>query len=205
MQWLEGATVIFLFSLANLLESYSMNRARRSIMSLMELAPNVARMRVADGEKTVPVEEVEIGDILAVRPGERLPLDGRVVEGSSEVDQSSITGESLPVAKSRGDEVFGGSINGGGYLEIRVTKRSRDTTLSRIIHSVEEAHSRKAPSQSFVDRFARYYTPAIVLVAVLMAVLPPLSHGGEPGVCGSTGLWYCWWWPVPAHWSSQHR
>ena len=173
-EWLEGATVIFLFSLANLLESYSMNRARRSIKSLMDLAPNVARIRDGDEEKTVPVEDVQIGDILTVRPGERVPLDGTVVEGTSELDQSPITGESLPVAKSRGDDVFGGSINEGGYLEIRVTKRSRDTTLSRIIHSVEEAHSRKAPSQSFVDRFAKYYTPGIVLIAVLMAVLPPL-------------------------------
>jgi len=181
-EWLEGATVIFLFSLANLLESWSMNRARRSIKSLMELAPNVARVRAGAEERTVPVEEVRIGDILAVRPGERVPLDGTVIEGSSEVDQSPITGESLPVSKAGGDEVFGGTINRGGYLEIRVTKHVRDTTLSRIIHSVEEAHSRKARSQSFVDRFARYYTPAIVLIAALIAVLPPLIAGAAWGV-----------------------
>ncbi|UCF96989.1 MAG: cadmium-translocating P-type ATPase [Spirochaetaceae bacterium] len=181
-EWLEGATVIFLFSLANLLESYSMNRARRSIESLMDLAPNIARVRAGAVERTVPVEEVQIGDILAVRPGERVPLDGTVVEGSSEVDQSPITGESLPVSKAGGDEVFGGTINGGGYLEIRVTRHVRDTTLSRIVHSVEEAHSRKAPSQSFVDRFARYYTPAIVLIAALMALLPPLIAGAAWGV-----------------------
>jgi Cd2+/Zn2+-exporting ATPase len=176
-EWLEGATVIFLFSLAHLLESYSMNRARRSIKGLMDLAPNVARVHCDGEEKTVPVEQVRIGDVVAVRPGERLPLDGKVREGSSEVDQSPITGESVPVQVSGGDEVFGGSINGSGYLEIRVTRHARDTTLSRIIHSVEEAHSRKAPSQSFVDRFARYYTPAVVLVAALMAVLPPLIVG----------------------------
>jgi Cd2+/Zn2+-exporting ATPase len=181
-QWLEGATVIFLFSLANLLESWSMSRARSSIKSLMELAPNLARVRAGEEERTVPVEEVRIGDILAVRPGERVPLDGTVIEGSSEVDQSPITGESLPAAKARGDEVFGGSINRSGYLEIRVTKHVRDTTLSRIIHSVEEAHSRKAPSQSFVDRFARYYTPAIVVIAALMALLPPLIAGAAWGV-----------------------
>jgi Cd2+/Zn2+-exporting ATPase len=117
-----------------------------------------------------------------VRPGERVPLDGSVVEGSSELDQSPITGESVPVAKAAGDEVFGGSINRGGYIEIRVTKHARDNTLSRIIHSVEEAHSSKAPSQSFVDRFARYYTPAVVLIAALMAVLPPLITGSAWGV-----------------------
>jgi Cd2+/Zn2+-exporting ATPase len=180
-QWLEGATVIFLFSLANLLESHSMNRARRSIKSLMELAPNVARLLTGEGEKTVAVEEVGIGEVVAVRPGERIPLDGTVVEGASEVDQSPITGESMPVQKSRADEVFGGSINGGGYLQVRVSRRSRDTTLARIIHSVEEAQSSKAPSQSFVDRFARYYTPAVVLAAVLMAVLPPLLAGASWG------------------------
>jgi Cd2+/Zn2+-exporting ATPase len=181
-EWLEGATVIFLFALANLLESWSMNRARRSIKNLMELAPNVARVRAGEEERTVAVEDVQIGDILAVRPGERVPLDGTVVEGSSEVDQSPITGESLPASKARGDEVFGGTINRGGYLEIRVTKLVRDTTLARIIHSVEEAHSGKAPSQSFVDRFARYYTPAIVLVAAAMATLPPLIAGEAWGV-----------------------
>jgi Cd2+/Zn2+-exporting ATPase len=181
-EWLEGATVIFLFALANLLESWSMNRARRSIKSLMDLAPNVARIRAGEEERSVPVEEVRIGDILAVRPGERVPLDGTVTEGSSEVDQAPITGESLPVSKAAGDEVFGGTINRGGYLEIRVTKHVRDTTLARIIHSVEEAHSRKAPSQSFVDRFARYYTPAIVLIAALMAVGPPLIAGAAWGV-----------------------
>jgi len=181
-EWLEGATVIFLFSLANLLESWSMNRARRSIRSLMELTPNVARVRDGKGERSVPVEEVHIGDILAVRPGERIALDGTVIEGSSEVDQSPITGESLPVSKASGDEVFGGTINRGGYLEIRVSKHVRDTTLSRIIHSVEEAQSRKAPSQRFVDRFARYYTPAIVLIAAAMAVGPPLIAGAAWGV-----------------------
>ena len=173
-EWLEGATVIFLFSVANLLESYSMKRARRSIKSLMELAPNVARVKRDGLESTIAVEKVEIGEVLAVRPGERIPLDGIVVEGHSEVDQSPITGESLSVAKGEGDELYGGTINGGGYLEIRVSKHAGDTTLSRIIHSVEKAHSRKARSQSFVDRFARFYTPVVVAAAVAVAVLPPL-------------------------------
>ncbi|MBN1834719.1 MAG: heavy metal translocating P-type ATPase [Spirochaetales bacterium] len=179
-EWLEGATVIFLFSVANLLESYSMERARRSIRNLMELSPPTARVRRAQGgdsEVVVPVEEVAVGETLLVRPGERIPLDGTVTVGASSVNQAPITGESLPVEKGPGDEVFGGTINGEGYLEARVTRRSKDTTLARIVHSVEEAQTRKAPSQSFVDRFARWYTPAVVAAAFLLAVLPPLAVG----------------------------
>jgi Cd2+/Zn2+-exporting ATPase len=189
-EWLEGATVIFLFSVANLLESYSMERARRSIHSLMDLSPAVARVRRgAEGrEVTLPVDEVELGEVLLVRPGERIPLDGSVVTGTSAVNQAPITGESLPVEKGPGDEVFGGTINAEGFLEVRVTRRSRDTTLARIIHSVEEAQSRKAPSQSFVDRFARWYTPAVVLAAALMAVLPPLAASAPWGVWLYRGL-----------------
>jgi Cd2+/Zn2+-exporting ATPase len=189
-QWLEGAAVIFLFSLANLLESYSMERARRSIRGLMDLSPAVARVRrgAAGGEATLPVEEVEIGELLLVRPGERIPLDGTVTSGASAVNQAPITGESLPVEKGPGDEVFGGTINAEGFLEVRVTRQSRDTTLARIIHSVEEAQSRKAPAQSFVDRFARWYTPAVVLAAALLAVLPPLLAGAQWGVWLYRGL-----------------
>jgi Cd2+/Zn2+-exporting ATPase len=180
--WLEGATVIFLFSVANLLESYTMNRARRSIRALMDLSPKTARVRRQGEELSVGVEEVQVGDHLSVRPGERIPLDGVVVEGSSAVDQAPITGESLPVEKARGDEVFGGTINGQGYLEVQVTRRSRDTAVARIIHSVEQAQSRKAAAQRFVDRFARYYTPAVVGAALLVAVLPPLLAGAAWGV-----------------------
>ena len=106
----------------------------------------------------------------------------------------------MPVDKGVGDEVYGGTINGDGYLELRVSRPAADTTLARIIHGVEEAQSRKAPSQSFVDRFARIYTPAVVLAALLVAVLPPLAWGAWPGACGSTGRWCCWWWPAPARW-----
>jgi Cd2+/Zn2+-exporting ATPase len=189
-EWLEGATVIFLFSLANLLESYSMERARRSIGELMELSPSVARVRRGgeEQEMTVPVDEVEIGETLLVRPGERIPLDGTVMTGASSVNQAPITGESLPIEKGPGDEVFGGTINAEGFLEVRVSRRSRDTTLARIIHSVEEAQSRKAPSQSFVDRFARWYTPAVVLAAALLAVVPPLAASADWGVWLYRGL-----------------
>ncbi len=177
-EWSEAAMVIFLFALAQLLESYSLDRARKSIQSLMSLAPNVALLKDASGEKLVPVEQIAIGDIIVIRPGERIPMDGKVVAGSSFVNQSPITGESLPVAKSLDDEVFAGSINEKGTLEVRVTKKFADSTLSRIIHLVEQAQAKKAPTQSFVERFARYYTPAVVTLAVLLAIVPPLMFHG---------------------------
>jgi len=180
--WLEGATVIVLFSLANLLESLSMERARRSIKALMDLKPPTARVRRDGVERELPVGEVAVGEVVSVRPGERIPLDGTVTEGASAVDQSSITGESMPVDKGVGDALYGGTINGQGYLELRVSRPAADTALARIIHGVEEAQSRKAPSQSFVDRFARVYTPAVVLAAILLAVLPPLVLGQPWGV-----------------------
>ncbi len=180
--WLEGATVIALFALANLLESLSMDRARRSIKALMDLSPPTARVRREGVERAVPVSEVQVGEVASVRPGERIPLDGIVIEGTSSVDQSSITGESMPVDKGVGDELYGGTINGQGYLELRVSRPAADTALARIIHGVEQAQSRKAPSQSFVDRFARVYTPAVVLAALLLAVLPPLAAGQPWGV-----------------------
>ncbi len=186
--WLEGATVIVLFALANLLESLSMERARRSIKALMDLSPPTARVRREGVESPVPVGDVRVGEVASVRPGERIPLDGTVIEGASSVDQSSITGESMPVDKGVGDELFGGTINGLGYLEMRVSRQAADTTLARIIHGVEEAQSRKAPSQSFVDRFARWYTPAVVLAALLLAVLPPLLWGQAWGTWLYRGL-----------------
>jgi Cd2+/Zn2+-exporting ATPase len=182
--WLEGATVVALFALANLLESLSMERARRSIKALMDSSPPTARVRREGVERAVPLSEVRVGEVASVRPGERIPLDGTVIEGASAVDQSSITGESMPVDKGVGDELYGGTINGQGYLELRVSRLAADTALARIIHGVEEAQSRKAPSQSFVDRFARVYTPAVVLAALLLAVLPPLA-GGQPW-----GVWF---------------
>lgn len=180
--WLEGATVVVLFSLANLLESRSLDRARRAIKALMDLSPPVARVLRDRVETPMAAGEVRVGELLAVRPGERIPLDGMVIEGASAVDQSPITGESLPVEKAPGAEVFAGTINGRGYLEVRVTRPAADTTLARIVHAVEEAQSRKAPSQRFVDRFARWYTPAVVLAALLLAVLPPWIGGLAWGV-----------------------
>jgi Cd2+/Zn2+-exporting ATPase len=173
-EWSEGAMVIFLFALAQLLESYSLDRARKSIQSLMALASNVALLKDESGERIVPVEEIKVDDVIIIKPGERIPMDGIVSAGNSFVNQSPITGESLPVAKIIADEVFAGTINGQGSMEVRVTKKFEDSTLSRIIHLVEEAQAKKAPTQNFVERFARYYTPAVVSFAVLLAIIPPL-------------------------------
>ncbi len=177
-EWSEGAMVIFLFALAQVLESYSMDRARRSIQSLMELAPDVALLKSEHGDRTVPVEDITVDEIIIIRPGARIPLDGVVVAGSSSVNQAPITGESLPVIKSVGDEVFAGAINEKGALEVRVTKTAGDSTIARIIQLVEQAQAQKAPTQTFVEKFARYYTPAVVSFAVLLTVIPPLFFGG---------------------------
>lgn len=177
-EWTEAAMVIFLFALAQLLESYSVDRARKSIQSLMGLAPNVALVKTESGNQTMPVEEVNIDDTIIIKPGDRIPLDGIVLLGSSSVNQAPITGESMPVKKVVGDQVYAGTINEKGTLEVRVTKNYSDTTLARIIHLVEEAQAQKAPSQNFVEKFARFYTPAVVSFAVLLATVPPLFFNG---------------------------
>ncbi|MGE5618350.1 MAG: heavy metal translocating P-type ATPase [Sphingomonadaceae bacterium] len=177
-EWTEAASVVFLFSLANALESYTMDRTRRSIRSLLDLAPKEVTLLRDGVQVRVPVEQVAVGDLLLVRPGERIPTDGVVVDGSSSVDQAPITGESVPVEKGVGDELFAGTINQHGALEVRATRSHRDNTLSRIIHMVEEAQAQKAPTQQFVDRFARYYTPAVIALAAGVALVPPLIFGG---------------------------
>jgi Cd2+/Zn2+-exporting ATPase len=153
-EWSEGAAVAFLFALSELLESFSVARARRAIQSLLKLAPQTALLKDGDRFDEVPVEKVRVGNIIAVKSGARVPLDGSIVNGNSSVDQAPITGESMPVEKKQGDQVFAGTINGEGSLEVRVTKSYSDTTLSKIIHLVEEAQSQKALSQRFVDVFA---------------------------------------------------
>ncbi len=179
-QWGEGATVVFLFSLGELLEEITLARTRRSIQALMAMAPETAQVRQADAsERTVRVEDVPAGSVVLVRPGDRVPLDGVVVHGASAVDQAPITGESVPADKTEGDAVFAGTINGQGYLEVRTTRPFSENTLARIIHLVEEAQSEKAPSQRFVEKFARVYTPLVVVCAVLLMAVPPLVFG-EP-------------------------
>ena len=170
----EAAATLFLFAVAELLESYSMDRARNAIKALMDLSPAEATVRRDAAEVRVPVTDVAVGETVVVRPGEKLPVDGEVTAGRSSVNQAPITGESMPVEKEPGAEVFAGSLNGQGALEVRSTKPASDTTLARIIHAVEEAQASRAPSQTFVDRFARIYTPAVVGIAVLLAIVPPL-------------------------------
>ena len=176
--WLEAATVVVLFSLGEALEGYTMDRARRSIRALLTLAPVEAVVRRGEREQQVPVAEIEVGDVVIVRPGERFPLDGVIQQGSSTVNQAPITGESLPVEKDPGDEVFAGTINGAGVLDVRTTRRVGDSTIARIIRMVEDAQAQKAPSQRFVDVFARYYTPAVIILAVIVAIVPPLLFAG---------------------------
>jgi len=176
-EWSEGAAVVFLFALSELLESFSVARARRAIQSLMKLAPETALLKRSEQFEEVPVAEVSVGSVIAIQSGARVPLDGEVLAGTSAINQAPITGESMPVEKQPGDTVFAGTINGEGALEVRVTKPHTDTTLARIIHLVEEAQSQKAPSQRFVDTFARYYTPAVFAVALLVWLVPPLLAG----------------------------
>ena len=180
-EWLEAATVTFLFSVSLLLESWSVSRARRAIRSLLDVAPPTARFICPhDGDiMEKPVGDIAVGTTVLVRPGERIPLDGVVTKGSTTVNQAPITGESVPVLKAPGEELFAGTINETGAIEFRVTRPVEDTALHRIIRMVEEAQARRAPSEQWVDTFARVYTPAMVVIAVLVAVVPPLSgHGG---------------------------
>jgi len=177
-EWFEAAMVSFLFSLALLLESWSVGRARRAISALMELAPAVARYRPPgeSGEfEEAPVGDVPVGSTVSVRPGERVPLDGVVTRGTTSINQAPITGESIPVSKAVDDGVFAGTINNEGSFEFRVTKAAQDSSLARIIHMVEDAQSRRAPAEQWVEQFARYYTPAMMVLAVLVAVAPPLA------------------------------
>lgn len=179
-EWFEGATVAFLFSFSLLMESWSVGRARRAIASLMELSPPTAHLLDESGNiyDVAPVD-VPVGSTVVVRPGEKIPLDGLVSEGVSSVDQAPITGESIPVEKKIGDEVFAGTINGDGLLKIETTKAAEDTTLARIIKMVGDAGSKRAPSEAWVEKFAAVYTPAVMVLALLMLVVPPLAFG-EP-------------------------
>ncbi len=178
-QWAEAAAVVFLFAVAQAMEARTLERARRAIRGLMDLTPTEALVRDEAGERRVDVEQVAPGTIIVIRPGEKVPLDGEVVAGESAVNQAPVTGESLPADKRPGDEVFAGTINGRGALEVRVTRVRRDTTLARIIHLVERAQASRAPAQGFVERFARVYTPAVIGVAVVVALVPPLAFGAS--------------------------
>ena len=178
-EWAEAASVVVLFAAGNALQVYAIDRTRGAVRALVKLAPNEVLVRRGnDEEVVVPAGEVEVGDTVVVRPGERLAVDGAVVEGSSAVDEAPVTGESVPVEKGRGDGVYSGSLNGQGGLLVRATKRAGDSTLQRIARLVEEAQAKKAPAEQFVDRFSRVYTPVVVAVAVALAVVPTLLGAG---------------------------
>ena len=170
--------VVFLFSLAELLESFSVSRARNAIRAVLKLTPQIAQVLRGDKILSVPVLEVGLDELIVVRPGDSFPLDGTVTEGTSSVNQAPLTGESVPVDKKPGDSVFAGTINENGALTIKVTKGFQDTKISRVLKLIEEAQQQKAPSEAFVDRFAKIYTPIVFLLAVAVAAIPPLFFGG---------------------------
>jgi Cd2+/Zn2+-exporting ATPase len=177
--WFEAASVVFLFAVAQWLEVRTLERARQAIRALLDLSPRQALVVRGGVEVMAAVEDIERGERVIVRPGEKIAVDGEILTGTSEVNEAPITGESLPVAKRAGDEVFAGTINGRGAIELQVTRVGRDTRLAHVIHLVEEAQTRRAPVQSFVDRFARVYTPAVILLALSVALVPPLVGGGD--------------------------
>ncbi|MDS0222532.1 cadmium-translocating P-type ATPase [Haloarcula sp. S1AR25-5A] len=175
--YFEAATLAFLFSVAELLERYSMDRARNSLEELMDLSPDEATVKHDGTEEVVPVDDVQVGDIVVIRPGEKIPMDGEVIDGTSAVNQAPITGESVPVDKTEGDEVYAGTINEEGYLEVQVTAAASDNTLSRIVQMVEDAQSNKTEREQFVERFSSYYTPVVVAFAVLVTLASPAALG----------------------------
>ena len=176
-EWAEAGSTMFLFSLAQLLEARSMDRARNAIRRLLDLSPKEATVRKEGGDIRLPVDRIVVGDVVVLRPGERVPVDGIVLEGTSSVNQAPITGESLPVAKTRGSRVLAGSLNGRGVLDIRAEKPASDSSLARIIHLVENAQAQRARSQTFIDGFARYYTPAMIVFALGLVLVPPFLFG----------------------------
>ena len=173
----EGAAVTFLYYIAEFLEDYAEYRSKRSIKSLVEIAPDTARVKVGDGEEIKNVENVEIGDIVIVKPGDKVPLDGKVVFGASSINQASITGESVPVHKEVGDEVFSGTVNEDGYLEVEVTKEAKDSVISKIVTLVKRSQLNRSETETLVEKVAKYYTPIMMVAAIIVAFLPPLLFG----------------------------
>ncbi|WKK96150.1 heavy metal translocating P-type ATPase [Lactococcus lactis] len=178
-EWAEGSIVVILFAISEALERFSMDKARQSIRSLMDIAPKEALIRRNNVEQLVSVDKIDIDDIMIIKPGQKIAMDGLVINGHSSVNQAAITEESVPVEKQLDDEVFAGTLNEEGVLEVKVTKKVTDTTIAKIIHLVEEAQGERAPAQAFVDKFAKYYTPFIIIMALLIVVVPPLFFGGD--------------------------
>ncbi|NLX11722.1 MAG: cadmium-translocating P-type ATPase [Chloroflexi bacterium] len=178
-EWRDGAILLFLFSLSNVLQDYAIGRSRQAIRSLFALYPEEAHVHQGDQLKTVPISEIELSDVVLIRPGERVPVDGEVISGQSSVDQSTITGESMPVEKQVGDKVFAGTLNQNGSIDVRATQVAAQSTLSRIIQMVEEAQSRKAPTQRFLDDFEQYYALGVILASALVMLVPWLLLGWD--------------------------
>ena len=175
----EGAAVTFLYFIAEFLEDYAEHRAKRSIKSLVEIAPETARVKVSDGEEMRKVDDVNIGEIVIVKPGDKVPLDGQVVSGSSSVNQASITGESVPVLKQIGDEVFSGTVNEDGYLEVVVTKKAKDSVISKIVTLVKRSQLNRSETETLVEKISKYYTPIMMIGAACVAFIPPLAFGQD--------------------------
>ena len=173
----EGAAVTFLYYIAEFLEDYSEYRSERSIKSLVEIAPETARVKEGDGEVSKNVDDVNVGDIVIVKPGDKVPLDGNVISGSSSINQASITGESVPVLKNVGDEVFSGTVNEEGYIEVTVTKKAKDSVISKIVTLVKQSQLNRSETETLVERVAKYYTPVMMIIAICVAVIPPFALG----------------------------
>lgn len=170
----EGAAVSLLYFIAEFLEDYTEHRAKHSIKSLVELSPETARVKVGDSVEIRKIEDVDIGEIVIVKPGDKVPLDGNIIYGASSIDQASITGESLPVVKSIGDTVFAGTINQEGYLEVEVSKKSKDSVISKIITLVKNSQLNRGNTETTIERISKYYTPIMISIAVIVAFIPPL-------------------------------
>ena len=173
-QFAEGALLLFLFSLGHSLEERALDRARRAVRALADLAPKTALVRRNGKEQELPVESLQLNDLVIVRPGVRIPVDGVILNGNSGVDQASVTGESLPIDKAPGDNVFAGTLNGEGALEVKVTRLAKDSTLSRVMKMVEEAQAQKSPTQQTVEKFERVFVPAVLILTALIIIVPPL-------------------------------
>jgi Cd2+/Zn2+-exporting ATPase len=179
----EAAVVVFLFAVGELLEGVAAGRARAGIKALIDLVPRTARRQIGSNVETVPVGDLVVGDAVIVRPGDRVPSDGTVIEGVSEVNEAPVTGESVPVSKEPGSTVYAGSINANGELRVEIIRTAADNTIARIVHMVEEAQGSKAPTARFIDRFSRWYTPAAMAVSALVVLVPPLLFGAD---------WFTW-------------
>ncbi len=175
--WHEGAVLLFLFSLSNVLQDYAIGRSRNAIRGLFDLYPEEARVKTENGTVVRPFEDISIDDVILIEPGERIPVDGVVLRGESSVDEAPITGESVPVDKAEGDQVFAGTLNKQGALDVRATKTATDNTLSRIITLVEEAQENQAPTERFLDRFEQYYAGTIILAIIAFIIIPPAVLG----------------------------